>query len=73
MNFSKIHKGAIFSCCIDEGGVVYTGGRDGFVRSSDGRQWEFNNPVRAIDAFQGKLVVGLRNGSIFEAAESGVK
>ena len=50
---------------------MYTGGRDGFVRSSDGRQWEFKSPVRAIDSFQGKLVVGLRNGSIVETSEKG--
>ena len=47
----------------------YTGGRDGFV--SNGRQWKFNSPVRAIDSFEGKLVVELRKGSIVETLRKG--
>ena len=68
---ARLHKGAIYASCVDAAGVVFTGGRDGTVRASDGRVWEFGSPVRAVDAFQNKLVVGLRNGSIVEADGAG--
>ncbi len=33
----KLHKGAIYSSFVDEDGVIFTGDRDGYVRTTDGR------------------------------------
>ena len=68
-----LHKGAIFAAHVDENDVVYTGGKDGFVRASDDREWEFGCTVRSVDFANGKLVVGLRNGTIVEVGEDGAK
>ena len=67
------HKGAIFAAHIDENDVHYTGGKDGFVRASDDREWDFGCTVRSVDFANNKLVVGLRNGTIVEALEDGTK
>ena len=68
-NFNQgVHKGAIFAAYMDEGDVLYTGGKDGFVRSSDGKEWDFGHTLRSVDVSGGKIVVGLRNGTIAEQA-----
>ncbi len=50
VDFKKgVHKGAIFAAHMDENDVLYTGGKDGFVRASDDREWEFGCTVRSVD------------------------
>ena len=49
-NFNQgVHKGAIFAAYMDDGDVLYTGGKDGFVRSSDGNDWNFGCTIRSVD------------------------
>ena len=62
-----------FVCTINfAGGMLLSGGKDGDVHEIDRagmaskRKWSFNNLVRAVDCENGKLLVGLRNGTIWE-------
>ena len=58
VEFKKgVHKGAIFAAHVEDD-VVYTGGKDGFVRSTDGKEWDFGCTVRSVDYSNGKLGVG---------------
>lgn len=61
-----------FICTIRwENGKLFSGGKDGKVCMIDTasltveKTFDFGNPVRAVDCFNEKLVVGLRNGTIY--------
>lgn len=67
-----------FVCTINfANGMLLSGGKDGDVHEIDRagmcskRKWSFNNLVRAVDCKDDKLLVGLRNGTIWERPCSG--
>ena len=62
-----VHKGAIFAAHMDEEDTLFTGGKDGFVRTTKGGEWDFGCTVRSVDFANGNLLVGLRSGTIVEA------
>jgi WD40 repeat protein len=66
------HKAGFISALTFAGGYIYSGGKDGQVFKIDSNcnaeaVIQFDSPVRAIDiSNDGKMVCGLRNGSIIE-------
>lgn len=66
------HEKGFIGAIVYTDGMLYSGGKDGRVNIIDGGSLEcvkaitFGTLPRAIDVHDGKLIVGLRTGSIIE-------
>ncbi|TNV82525.1 hypothetical protein FGO68_gene16014 [Halteria grandinella] len=80
----KVHKGhsAEISAIAHEGGKLFTGGKDKkiLVHSTNGGDITLERTIdldtsypKSLDYLNGKLLVGLRNGQIWEFSDSGEK